>query len=145
MPPQRTQLTSEQKINGRVFLACAQAALTKLNREQPPDHRPPAFTKVYRHPCPGRGDVSTALGQHEVYVRSDTVFEVPLEADLPDVLPHVKEEALIEGWTGDDGTFAFIYKEGICAYCKQIARSPAGFVVVAADRPPLAGRMARSG
>jgi hypothetical protein len=41
--------------------------------------------------------------------------------------------------TSPDGLLAFIWRDGHCSSCGMTARSSGGRVVLAAERPPLAG------
>lgn len=106
-------LTEAEKIRGRAFRAEQQAALEKLNEEDPPNYFPPQFLSNYRHECSSHKNISRALGLREVYVL-DT-----------------------------DGRLAWIYKEGRCGSCRQRARSKTGAIVDAHERAPKEGRVAR--
>lgn len=43
----------------------------------------------------------------------------------------------------DDGVHAVLWREGSCRRCSLTARSEQARVVIAAERPPLSGRVAR--
>lgn len=107
------KLSPEEKIDARAFRDAQQAALTERVAETEPTFLPLCFLSVYRHPCEARGGVSTAIQLKEVYVHSE------------------------------DGRWGFFYKAGECKQCGATALSPAGKFVVAEDRPPVAGRVAR--
>ena len=113
-------LSTEEKAAGRVFRDEMQAALLRSHTADPPDHTVPNFLSLYRHSCPARQGRSTALELKEVYVSSPSYPDVPA------------------------GRFGFIYKQGVCRGCGQTARSRAGRLVDAYERPPIHGRVARS-
>lgn len=115
-------LSAHEKAAGRLFRDQAQADLLVSFELDPPDHRVPNFLALYRHSCPARQGRSTALELKEVYVISPAYPE-------HDVLA---------------GRFGFIFKAGTCRGCGQTARSRAGRLVNAHERPPLHGRVARS-
>lgn len=115
-------LTRQEKTAGRAFRDAAQAQLLASIEADPPDHLVPNFLAYYRHTCPAREGRSTALELREVYVASPSYPEQGVAA----------------------GRFAFIYKQGSCRGCGQTARSRAGRLVDAWERPPIAGRVARS-
>jgi hypothetical protein len=127
-------LTDEEKTLGRWFRDTAQAQLTRLNREQPPDFRPPSFLGLYRHNCEVQPNHrSVAIQLHEVYWRSVDV--IPPQ-DAKDLMGTSVPQAGTVGWDGRSKLFGFIYKEGICKGCKKLARSGAGRLVDVRDRPP---------
>lgn len=113
------ELTPEEKAAGVVFRDEQQARLLASFETDPPTFTVLPWHKNYRHECSARNDVSTALELHEMYVLSSASGDIPA------------------------GRFGFIYKEGICRGCKSTARSRAGRIVDAYDRPPLEGRVAR--
>lgn len=111
-----SKYTEEEKAVGRQFRETAQAALLASFDTGPPNYVVPNFIALYRHNCDARGGRSTALNLKEIYQFS------PADAGVP------------------AGRFGFIYKAGRCAYCGQTARSRAGRLVDAHERPPLASR-----
>lgn len=116
-------LTPQEKVLGRSFLGHAQEELTRSMESDPPTYRPPNFLGNFRHNCPERNHISTAIRLVEKYVLSPA--------------------AEVDGVEIPEGRLGFIYKEGKCAKCGETARSPAGKLVDAWDRPPAKGRVAR--
>ncbi len=112
-------LSSVEKTVGRRFRTDCQSTLDALNEAAPPTYTVPFFIAVYRHPCPARDGKSTALELLEHYRHSTEDDGVPA------------------------GRFGFIYRQGKCRACGAVARSAAGRVVDAHQRPPL--RIPRSG
>jgi len=113
------QLSPAEKQAGRAFLAEQQAKLVASFDTDPPTYKVLPWHRIYRHECPARSNVSTALELQERYVLSPAYGEVPA------------------------ARFGFIYKEGRCRGCKGTARSKTGRLVDAYQRPPLDGRVAR--
>lgn len=133
-------LTETEKEQGRIFRGAAAAYLARLNFDDPPDFKPLPVSGLFRHNCPARRGVSTALQLIEVYMASST----PIEPELPQFLHWActamgveHPEASLDGWSGDDGRFGFRFREGKCKGCSQTARSAVGIFVDALDRPPL--------
>jgi hypothetical protein len=115
-------LSPEEKAAGRAFRDEMQVALLRSHTADPPDHVVPNFIALYRHACPRRQGRSTALELKERYIPSPPYPDHGVPA----------------------GRFAFIYREGVCRGCGQTARSKAGRLTLAEERPPLHGRVARS-
>lgn len=137
-----------EKAAGRAFRDCAQAALGKAFRTDPPTYEAPHFLGVYRHRCPARAGRSSALGLTEAYLRSPA-YEVlgtngqpwiAVEADRP-LVPDGPPEEVIGRVPA--GRFGFIYREGRCRGCGQTARSKAGRLVDGWERPPIHRRATR--
>lgn len=142
-------LTPEEKAAGRAFRDAAQARLLDSFANSPPDHTVPNFIALFRHACPKRGR-STALELHEQYEMSPaydvfslgrTVVHVALSTDP--TLPNLVRQEGVDITFVPEGRFGFIYKAGRCRYCGQTARSRAGRLVDAHERPPVHGRVAR--
>lgn len=139
-------LTQPEKVAGRKFRDEEQAKLLATFDVAPPTYVVPNFLSHYRHECPGRNDISTAIELKEQYVLSPE-YEVWDEGGVE----HVHElgddtTVLIEGSTViPPGRFGFIYKEGKCKskLCGHTARSKAGRLVDSWERPPMAGRVGR--
>jgi hypothetical protein len=136
-------LTQSEKIAGRKFRDEAQARLTRSFEEDPPRYKAPNFLSFFRHECPGRKMISTAIELKEVYVFSPA-YCVSDGVTTP----------VTDGVYPDEGSelipasrFGFIYKEGKCrnSGCGETIRSPAGKFVDAYERPPIQGRVARAG
>lgn len=144
-----TELTKEEKAAGRVFRDFAQNKLLETFETNPPDHQPPNFLSIFRHPCGGRGNRSTALELKERYEFSPSYVVYPTTDGLA---VHQGDEEWAEEQVPGDYTiipanrFGFIYKEGKCSSkgCGQTARSKAGRFVDAYERPPVTGRVARA-
>jgi hypothetical protein len=140
------ELTKVEKVAGRLFRDTQQAALLASFETDPPTYTVLPWHKIYRHPCPARGDISTALELHEQYVQSGYysvhVMDGELQAEEVD-----GSEVPGPTWGNTEfvmpGRFGFIYKQGQCRGCKAVARSKTGRLVDAIDRPPLEGRIAR--
>jgi len=118
-------LTPAEKQAGRLFRAAEEEVLTRSFLEDPPTYTVLPVSGQYRHECPRRQGRSTALSLHEVYVRSP-------QTDIAE--PDGKT-------TVPAGRFAFIFREGRCRFCGQIARSNRGRLVDASQRHPLLGRV----
>jgi len=115
------KLTIPEKEVGRRFRDQAQADLLATFETAPPTYTVPNFIALYRHNCPARNGLSTALELKEMYRAS--------EAD-PE-------------WGVPAARFGFIWREGRCRSCGQTARSRAGRLVDAHQRPPISGRAIR--
>lgn len=115
-------LSPADKAAGRRFRDRCAAALERSFVDDPPTYVVPVVIALFRHACPRRNNKSTALALREVYQLS------PAEPDT-DVCA---------------GLFAFIHREGRCRFCGQTARSRAFRLVLAGERPPLPGHIARS-
>lgn len=115
-------LTESEKMAGRAFRDERQAVLVELNRLDPPVFCVPVFIGIYRHLCVARENRSTAIELFERYFLSPKYpeFGVPEER------------------------FGFLYREGECRGCGQVARSDTGRLVDALVRPPVTGRVSRS-
>lgn len=134
-------LTSEEKIAGRRFRDDQQSLLTESITAEPPTYTPPSFVGLFRHPCAKRGDRSTAMELKEIYTPSPAYYVADGAAELGAEMD-IKGEG-VGSTVVEEGRFAFIYKSGKCAGCGQTARSKAGRLVDAYDRPPVHGRVAR--
>lgn len=108
-------LTPEEKQAGRLFRDTCQAELVAQVEAKPPTYIVPNWIAVYRHPCPARGNRSTALELHEVYRQSPEYPQYGVPA----------------------GRFGFIARAGSCRACGHTAGSRAGRLVDARERPPL--------
>lgn len=138
-------LTPTEKIAGRAFRARAQDALTATHQTNPPTHVVPNLLANFRHLCPKRHNISTAMELKEVYVFSpaylvqgETAQEIAVN-DLPAELSGQSMEHTLFTVVSAR-RFGFIYKEGACRGCGQTARSDIGRIVDARERPPLARR-----
>jgi hypothetical protein len=109
----KVELSPEDKAAARQWRDSRQEALQALIEAERPTYTPPALLAILRHPCPARGDISTALQLHEVYETDPT------------------------------GKWCFIYKKGTCRGCKATAISPTGRFELTSRRPPVDGRMKR--
>lgn len=126
-------LTESEKTAGRWFRDVEQQRLLESFDDAPPTYQVPNFLAHYRHNCEKRRGVSTAMELKEIYIFSPEV--------------HVSGKEVVESGgeeTIPAGRFGFIYKEGRCSGCRQTARSRAGRLVDAYDRPPVHGRVART-
>lgn len=119
----QTPLTQTEKTAGLKFLETEQAKLLASFETDPPSYRPLPWHKIYRHECSSRNNISTAIELKEKYI-----FSPELEVD-GEVIPAQR--------------FGFIFKEGRCRGCGNVARSKTGRFVDAYTRPPLEGRIAR--
>lgn len=115
-------LTAQEKQVGRRFRDTQTAELADSFRTDPPDHTVPDVIGQFRHPCPARGGVSTALELRENYTFSPADRDTGVPA----------------------GRFGFIFREGRCRHCGATARSRPGRLVDGWRRPPNTGRVARS-
>lgn len=115
-------LTAIEKQAGRLFRDQAQAKLSARCNTEPPTFTVPHFLAVYRHLCPRRQQVSTALELREQYELSPPYPDLDVPA----------------------GRFGFLYREGKCRFCGLTARSKAGRLVDGWQRPPIQGRVNRS-
>lgn len=122
-------LDTETKAAGVLFRTAAQAMLDDLNAVEPVQHKAPPLLALFRHVCSHKNNTSVAIQLQERFIQSD----VP----LPE-FGWTPEQALALG-----GLLAFIFKEGVCRRCGESARSVTGRVVLTAERPPTAGRLAR--
>lgn len=118
-------LTDAEKAVGRAFRTSAQADLDKLNAEKPPTHVAPFYIVIFRHDCSGKGGQSTPIRLDEVYVSSPAAVDETSGVAVP------------------AGRVGFLYRQGLCQFCKAVARSRVGHVVDAWKRPPLSKRVAR--
>lgn len=147
-------LSPEEKAAGRMFRDDAQDRLLARHDNDPPDYTVPSFIALYRHNCPAHSDRSTALELRECYEVSPgyEVYTVDgnrlvVPADLPGELPadlaiHIhRADAVLTHVPG--GRFGFIWREGRCRSCGRTARSRAGRLVDAVDRPPITGHVNR--
>ncbi len=114
--------TDPERDAGRRFRKAAQARLASSFDDDPPDFTVPDVIGQFRHPCPARGGVSTALELKENYTYSPACVDLDVPA----------------------GRFGFIFREGRCRHCAATARSRPGRLVDGWTRPPTAGRVARS-
>jgi hypothetical protein len=135
-------LTSEEKVVGRAFRSAAQAALLAANDRDPTEFHPPNFVAIFRHQCPSKGGKSLAMQLKEVYVFSADPIPAADQQGFTDEARGATYDPT--DWPGGTDRFGFIYREGVCKGCSQRARSRAGRLVDAWDRPPLDGKMARS-
>jgi hypothetical protein len=142
------ELTRPEKLAGRKFRDDQTQKLLVLFDTDPPTYNAPSFLAHWRHECPGRNMISTAIELKEVYVHSPR-YEVYSTTDgevVRELGP--EDEPLSEGSTVvPAGEFAFIYKHGVCKAkgCGHVASSRARFFALASERPPVEGRVARSG
>lgn len=113
-----SSLTPPEKAAGRSFRDRAEADLATTFQADPPDLVVPHFIALYRHSCPARKDISTALELKEMYLLSPAYPQHNVPA----------------------GRFGFLYRQGRCRLCGQTARSRTGRLVDAHERPPLHGR-----
>ncbi len=107
-------LSAAEKAAGRDFRDTAQGALLRAFDLDPPDIAVPNFIAVYRHACPARGGRSTAIELRECYRISPAYPQHQVPA----------------------GRFGFIWRAGACRHCGATARSRAGRLVDAHERPP---------
>ncbi len=114
-------LSPAEKAAGRAFRDAAQSALLRTFDADPPTFAVPNFVALYRHNCPERGGRSTALELKEMYQFSPAYPEHEVPA----------------------GRFGFLWRYGTCRHCGATARSRAGRLVDAHQRPPI--RPGRSG
>lgn len=139
-------LTDDQKLAGRMFRKQCQDALEASHQDMPPDFIPPPWIKHWRHNCPKRQGRSTSLELKEKYWTSPRIGVCYCSTVAPWTAPEgdfPHEDCQGGRDLTEAGFFAFIFKEGKCGGCGMTARSRAGRLVVAKDRPPLAGRVAR--
>lgn len=111
-------LTVAEKKAGRCFKAEQTALLYVLNTKDPPTFDVPSFLAIFRHLCPARNNLSTAMELQERYITS----------------PPYPEEGV------PAGRFAYLYREGQCSHCGRTARSGMGRLVDAHERPTLIRR-----
>lgn len=141
-----SSLTDEEKARGRIFRGVAQSELCWINSQSPPTFKPLPVSGHYRHNCAARKGISTALQLHEVYMVSSTPIgeqgAVSLHTACVLLKKELSEECL-DGWPGDEGRFAYVFREGTCKGCGQTARSPIGVLVDAVERPPLPSAVVR--
>jgi hypothetical protein len=144
-------LSPEEKAAGRRFRDQAQATLLASFDSDPPDHTVPNFLALYRHSCPARQGRSTALELKEIYVSSPAYDVITLSGSVLHVAestdPMLPETCRHEGVVitfVPASRFGFIYRDGVCRSCRQTARSRAGRLIDAWERPPIQGRVARS-
>ena len=146
-------LSDLEKMAGRAFRDKCQAALEKSHETDPPTFVPLPWLHHYRHNCELRQGRSTSLQLKEMWWTSPELWVCycsaigELNKDWsPDYshrcgFPH---ECCDGGKVAAvEGRFAFIFKEGRCS-CGATARSRAGRLVDAYERPPLSGRVARA-
>lgn len=115
-------LTAVEKVAGRAFRDDVAGILSRLNATNPPHYVVPSYLAAYRHLCPKRRNLSTAIELKECYILS----------------PIFSAEGISEG------RFGYIYREGRCLNCGRLARSASGRLVDGQERPPLTGRGMRS-
>lgn len=106
-----------------------QGLLDRVNAEDPPHHDVPPILANFRHPCT-RARQSAKLGGKGVSTAIDLKERYVLLSEADPTAP-------------DGGEYALVYREGRCKRCGQVARSRTGRVVLTAERPPIAGRVAR--
>lgn len=145
-------LTDLEKLAGRWFRDRSQRALEESHRLDPPTFTPLPWLRHYRHNCALRQGRSTSMELKENYKPSPELWVCYCSAigelGVSDTesshkcgFPH---ECCQGGKVAaDEGRFAFIFKEGRCG-CGATARSKAGRLVDAHERPPLSGRVARA-
>ncbi len=135
-------LTDLEKMAGRIYRDLSQAALEESHLADPPTFVPLPWLRHYRHNCPLRNDRSTSLELKEVYVLSPELWVCYCSAlgEHSDSFPH--RDCQGGKVAAEKGRFAFIYKEGKCG-CGATARSTAGRLVDARERPPITGRVVR--
>lgn len=136
-----SELEPEEKVAGRLFRDSAQLDLDQLNAATPARYPVPSFLAVYRHICPGRQELSTALELREVWVPSPRiVVETPLGGTPRAVLYELwRPTDDVDLWHMPAGRFGFIYREGKCRSCQRTARSEKGRFVDGWERPPILG------
>lgn len=141
-------LSAPEKAAGRRFRDDAQAQLLASLVADPPTHRVPNFLGLFRHNCQARAGRSTALQLAEIYLTSPA-YHVYDDGSQCLALPAETTER--PQWTDaavavhiPAGRFGFIFKQGRCPGCGHSARSPAGRLTDAWQRPPIHGRVARS-
>lgn len=134
-------LTPTEKLAGRAFRAKAQSDLLASIASDPPTHQPPNFVRIFRHIC-GKSNNSKAIDLKEVYVKSPAYLVTPDGKATELSTIEMTADSMI-GEIVPAGRFGFIYKEGHCRPCGQTARSRAGKIVDALERPPIEGRVAR--
>ena len=145
-------LTDLEKHAGRRWRERSQAALEKSHEDDPPTFVPPPWLRHYRHNCELRGGRSTSMELKEKYVLSPELWVCYCSA-VGELEKDYSPDAHGCGFPHDDcdggkvaavkGRFAFIFKEGRCG-CGATARSRAGRLVDAYERPPLSGRVGRA-
>lgn len=111
-------LSAEEKQAGRRFRDCEQQLLDRRFETDPPTYTVSGLIAVYRHACPERGGLSTTLELREIYLTSPAYPEYP---QIP------------------AGRFGFLYREGRCRHCGDVALSREGRIVDSRERPPLGG------
>lgn len=116
-------LTPAEKVAGRKFRDEQKDILKQRFEDDPPTYEVFFFQKIYRHLCPARGNISTALELKEKY--------------------NFSEEMEVDEQKIPAGRFGFMYKEGRCRGCGAVARSKLGMFQDAYERPPLENRIAR--
>ncbi len=146
-------LSDLEKRAGRAFRDRCQDMLEKSHETNPPTFVPPPWLHHYRHNCDLRGGRSTSMELKEMYWHSPEMLVCYCSA-IGELDKDWSPDAHGCGFPHDDcqggrvavveGRFAFIFKEGRCG-CGATARSRAGRLVDAWERPPLSGRVARHG
>lgn len=136
-------LTDLEKQGGRWFREWSQMQLELSHESSPPTFAPPPWLRYFRHNCEKRGGRSTALDLKEIYEWSPRMWVCycSVVGPIADDFPHRDCDGGKE--LSVAGRFGFIYKEGRCS-CGATARSKAGRLVDAYERPPVTGRVARA-
>jgi len=133
-------LTRDEKLAGRWFRQRCQEALDSLNETEPPVLLVLPFGRHFRHECSSRGGRSTSFELKEHYDLNPDIWVCycSMLGEHSGSFPHWDCQG--GRVLAASGIIAWIWKEGKCA-CGLTARSHAGFVVDARERPPL-GRTA---
>jgi len=113
VPELRQKLSPEEKVAGRKFRDEQQAYLDRLNETDPPTYDEGVDT-LQRYI---RHECAKQGGRKALSMQEVYIFS-------------------------DDKKFGFIFKEGKCR-CGETARTATGRFVIASERPPLEGRVAR--
>lgn len=133
-------LTDSQKRAGRLFRASRQAALDKLNTQQPPGKLVLTAWRVVRHPCPAAGGASTGVTLREHCEPSPEYWVCYCSTIEPFnryVFPH--EDCQGGKMVAAEGQFLFLWKEGHCSGCGLVLRSNSGLTRVS-DSPSRDGQ-----